>query len=456
MTRTKLNWQKPHGKKLIAVDKALKAYEKAVHQINASNLNPQAVAKMMELKNALSDWCIWKNATGKGWRNSERNRDHAVEELWLTVFGYADVHYEFRHQVPQKKLKELLKAQKTAALRLLFGYELNLKFSINASKTLKAIRAKSGFKASIIGAKTVKNTYDSGGCIARDTRKAYKKTKIIVAQLPKPDKNTRLTRAGSNDFKNYMKTCIPIDILGDAFLDDVCCEIFNDTLSGVLQAMAPFWGCAKNGVKAVNSWRKSAMALYYRNNIKENAIYFDTSLTSTDAALNSLSKELNRMMTHNLRMAGLFTTAATAQGASIFLDGGITTGPAIEAVRAVASMMEKIYILGRGIREMVGVNMILKDPEKLDDRIFTTCPLLGCYFLRCTEISSFICLKNFGKANWQKEVERHKKAIDKVRETAGEIMLNSFFAIDGLFEYAAQPNVRHQWKMEQYTIQRLL
>ncbi len=126
---------------------------------------------------------------------------------------------------------------------------------------------------------------------------------------------------------------------------------------------------------------------------------------------------------------------AAAFGAKTALaaaDLGSVSQIAVGLVKAFAEVIFKVTLLAVEFSATKEANKLLEE-GKLDIRLFETYPLLGCYFLRCADLSTIIPIDCFGMPGWMDAIERmKKKGYDDIRESAEDFIKKSPWQIAGM------------------------
>jgi len=393
---------KPRSKYLTAIDKALLQFH-----------TTKTKSDLDKLKLALHQWKLergYSSGAGKpAWLTDERNRNRAVEQLDLQVFGYqgaidtsalADLaelpFYGVESWVDDFRAKQAMKQAREDALCDLFqGKDMALK---KASMAIAAELLKR--KIATAKAEAAKTAQATSGAAKSAVRAALQPTiqqaEQIVIQLIE-------SILGSfppdvvREVMQYLSTLVP------QFVFEVAHSIL------------PYISCGVSGGMAIVS---SGQAIYNEYKWIRATGHMD-SFAGGDpyAAANSVRRIIERERNQAARLAGLYGADATVKASSIVMDAASLGIPTVSAVmtplsgfaRALAQVSLQIFLLGRDIYEKQQANKLLGQSTslRLSASLFDACPVLGCYFVACSNTSNLInfIVEDIGSPGWQFDVE---------------------------------------------------
>lgn len=383
MEKTKLGAMKPRSTRLKRIDKALKE----AHLL-------KSVRSYNELRSAINDWCRWK----QDWKASERNKDHIVEILRIQAFAPGLPTAMTREE--EQAWAEVLKSRKLVLQRHFTGKRVKLKLT-----------------GALSGAKDVATSVKSA-------HSSFKKVYDGAKQgFPAPDKVSlgAAKTAAENFVKDDLLNLKPEDLL---HLGDI------PGIQDLATDFVPVLNLVIGGVKVIKKWADVAAAAHKRYQTEDRAYVIEKG--DPAHAFNALVRMLKRDTKSKAIKAGSETAKFGGQLAGTFADGGAVTGPVIAAVNAAATLAHTLFLLGREIKESRKANKLLADPANLDFRIFEAYPLLGCYLIRCADLSDIIAMSTaqFGSGGWMDEIEKLKKSyIDPMIKSCDTFIDNSMFHI---------------------------
>lgn len=201
----------------------------------------------------------------------------------------------------------------------------------------------------------------------------------------------------------------------------------------------PVIGLIKDIGGTVAGWGKVLWAAH-KESLMEGRGHVLAKGGSAQAAFTALRTILDRETSQAIVSASITSTSLAGKVGGAMLDGGVVSGPATAAAKGLATLTQKLYVLGREYRETKLANALLADPSKLDLSLFEVYPLLGAYMLCCSTLSDVVNLTSmsFGASAWMDDVEFAKRAhIDPIRTKCAALIGASPFVIEGLTPYAS-------------------
>ena len=194
---------------------------------------------------------------------------------------------------------------------------------------------------------------------------------------------------------------------------------------------APVIGHIKSGVSAIGDWIDVGVNFYQKSSISRCSYTIDVGVP--DAAFKALEKLLQRETDNAAISATISSTAFITKTGLFFADGGAISGPVVGAVEALAEIAHKLCLLGMEYRATRDLNNLLKDPNKLDIKVFETYPLLGCYVLNCATLSDIIPIDCFAQPGWTEYIVRLKKgSLDHIIAQSRKLIDKSPWEIQGM------------------------
>lgn len=376
---------------LKAVDNALKAYEDAEKNSTGSILKEKKA-----LRDALT---TWQNAKGD-WRSNARNNLKAVEKLDAElgmVFGGAgglNSRGELMMDSDEVKARKAVADAIKQNTRMMFqGRKLTPKNSKTLADIGSVSHAMSNFKTAAQGVRS-------------------------AAQ-----------GAAQQNLQQQVQSllCSLFGETGAAHAQEALGPVFNQFLVNV----TPFVGAISSGAKAITKWGQAAWGLYKKSNILDGAGSFMPG--DPYAAFEAIVRIQQREINAYAREAGVYTVAATAKVAFAAADFGAVSGAVVGAVESFAILVQTIYLFARDWNEMNEANELLLAGQ-FDFRLFTTCPLLGCYLISCSDTSAIINLAvgDYGRSGWKFDVEAMCKKAQPAVDKARQVVQGSRFEIVGL------------------------
>ena len=90
----------------------------------------------------------------------------------------------------------------------------------------------------------------------------------------------------------------------------------------------------------------------------------------------------------------------------------------------MASLMQLIYEIGRDYQEKKAINKIITSGQPLDHRVFDVCPLLGAYYIVCTNTSDVLdfMIEDIGSDEWLNDIEDSAKKLKNIMGPARKVI----------------------------------
>ncbi|MBL8209694.1 MAG: hypothetical protein JNK87_03230 [Bryobacterales bacterium] len=413
--------RKPRSKYLRAIDNRLREYHKAP--------SPAALGKV---KLALHHWKMSKGydapAGRPAWMLSDRNRSRAVETLDRQVFGMpetipsvladlAELPFYGLEAFAEADAKQVLKDARREALQELFqGKQVVIRktdMALAASKIKRHLdKAKAeGSKAASAAAALA--TAPARAALARATEEYRKQAEEIAQQLI-----------------DILLSPFPVEVVKEIIA--AIAELIPSFVAELAAALAPYLGVATAGVQAIRQTGNAIVAEYKWLTSEQHLVGFGKG--DPIAAARAVREMVDRELTTALRLASLHTTDAFVKTAGHIADAATFGAPTVSTVvsplsgmaKAIGVMAVTIHLLGRDFLEKRRANKLLSDAAnvRLTPELFTTCPLLGCYFVACSNTSDIInfLTEDIGAVGWQLDVEtmvtKHVQPIIKLAREA--------------------------------------
>jgi hypothetical protein len=208
-------------------------------------------------------------------------------------------------------------------------------------------------------------------------------------------------------------------------------ELVLEIVAEVSLSAAPVIGHIKSGVSAIGDWIDVGVNYYHKYSVSQCKYTIETGVP--EAAFQALEKLLQRETDAAAVSATIAGSAFVAKTGLFFADVGAISGPVVGAVEALASLAQKLCLLGQEYRATRDLNLLLQDPNNLDIRVFETYPLMGCYLLNCATLSDIIPLDCFAKPGWMSYIERLKRgSLDKILAQSTKLIDKSPWEIQGM------------------------
>jgi len=352
-------------------------------------------------KKAMEIWIGEHNRKNKDWHRSVRNSDGAVEALYkeLRIMGSNVAYKNITEEMDDKLAKaHIRREQRLAKEKLFTGKELQFKSSFWGVTQRKS-------KAKV------------------DTLKAASKT---VAGL---GSKAKAAYGIAKDIETIIQAIT--SSLEPAEASKLITMVFGQSAANFALEAAPIIGVASSGAKMVKDWVGVAIIVKDRNNIESRRV--DIRMGDPSAALDSIIQILDRDLKKQVADGAIHTAAFTAKGIGVIADGGVATGTVVGAIESIASLLNTLVDVAIDVRQKTAGNKLLV-AKNFDVSMFSTCPILGCYYIVIQDDSTIMDfdIENMGKSNWQMEARRLKIAIRPVVTKATKLIAKSRLEIPGM------------------------
>ncbi len=385
MKATRLGAGHPRSPKLKKIDSALKAYGKG----------PSARGQK-DIRLALMDWMLWKGE----WKSSTRNRQHIIEELKTNAFSGFPVPLSAEER---EGIEYILQAR-DRKLKRLFA---NRKLTLRRVKSVQEVRAQ---HKSLKEAKE-QLTGESSGSGASNADVGGPGGGSAVSQAVESMVREMFDGEAIGVVRSHLMSVVGADLIAD---------------------MIPVVAQISGGAKAVKSWGTAARTAWTRHNVSQGAY----ALSGQDpvAAFDAVKVLLRRQITAESAEAGIVTAGFLVNLGAI-ADFGVISGPTSAAAKTLAQVAHKVFLLGREYKEARSANRVMAGPGALDFQVFATNPLVGCYMIRCSDLSDIIntAALDFGRSDMVANIESLKlNQIDPLRTLAERYIKESIYEIKGM------------------------
>ena len=378
----------PRSEHLKALDEAIKGGE----------------SNKAQIKEKLDRWIFDQARQGKKWFKSVRNKDRAVTKLHRLFY---DV---MRNPTPEQieAIKYISRMQALALQKQFMSTQIQFK-----SNTL--IGMKQGASSKLDKVKNFKSVVDGGRAI-------FGGVKEIKGAVTPPGGDGALTKAIKDMVTELCPGLDPNKIMANLGLTNV--QKFASDI-------APFLTHAKAGVQVVSKWAAVAKTGWQRYGVTS-AI---PAVREGDPAAGLKAVHALLVQTHKEEVARATTSTVAFAGklAGAFADGGGLTGPIIGLLETLAEIFQTIVEYVRDYKEMQKINELLRVGAFNMD-LFTTSPLLGCYFVLVQDHSTIInyALADFGQENWMVDIESLRGEIDPLLTAARRLVHASKLELMGV------------------------
>ncbi|HEY5329629.1 MAG TPA: hypothetical protein VIJ79_07075 [Acidobacteriaceae bacterium] len=169
-------------------------------------------------------------------------------------------------------------------------------------------------------------------------------------------------------------------------------------------SLIPFKGVITAGGKALVNGIKAAVDVYraYDMGTHQHVLADGT----PQLAFQSMMQILDREKTKHLATAAQSLLQAGAAAVSQVFDPTHISQTVISGAFAFASLVQRIYQIGRDFFERSVANMLMATPADIGPTIVASHPILGCYLLIAADKSTLISFfGSFGNRGWMDEVE---------------------------------------------------
>ena len=418
---------KPRSKYLKSIDKSLERYQKT-----------KSDSDLKKLKLALHHWKMSKGFPD--WKTSERNRNKAVETLDLQLFGMRDAKavgvladlaelpfYGIELWAEDAARQALKQARQEALTELLYGKKIAFK---------KSELAKTGYFLKSKISKIRKGAQEAQQAATAAVTDPIKHAAWeAVGPLREPAQ--RAVQAMLNEVLSAFPVAVAEEVM--KFL----AGLIPDFIGELAASVAPYLSIATSGAKALKNTGSAVVKEYQWVKATEHAGAFGGG--DPVAAAQALLRMIERARNQNLRLAGIYATDATVKAASVAADAAAFGAPTVSAVvtplqgmaTALAVLSLQVFLLARDIHEMRRANKALAvlPLPKLSATMFDKCPIIGCYYIACSNTSDIInmCVDDMGATGWMLDVEvMVKNHISPMIGYARDAISSSRLEVSGL------------------------
>jgi len=379
---TKLGLTKPRSSKLKKVDLALEQYDLLRTKKQVSFL--------------IREFNTWKLSKGVEWEESKRNHKNMVTDMEtmlnknLILLSPMDAILE-----EQRALLHNLFRERKLHSRSLFGLKNKKKGEV-VFKLKRISDGASAAKDAIKGS----SSSDEGGMKAA--------VLSLVSEL--------FNNAGT---------------IGE-IQEEIAAELGAGFLADLIAEMLPYAGVVRSGYNLIDNWKKTAKNAYAKH--KVNKVEYVAKAGDPHKAVLAIEQCLERQVNHYLVKAGRSTVSFTAKVTVHATGAGGIGDPIIGAVSAMASLVQLIYEIGRDYQEKKAINKIITSGQVLDHRVFDVCPLLGAYYIVCTNTSDVLDILNedIGKEQWLNDVEDLAKKLETIKKSARKVIDKHRYYFDNM------------------------
>lgn len=384
MRGTKLGLTKPRSKMLKQVDLALEQYDLLRTKKQSSYLR--------------TCFNTWKLSKGVEWEESKRNNKNMVTDL-DKMLSQSDLLLSPMDVIleEQRALLQNLFRERKLHSRSLFGLKTKKKAQI-AFKLQRIADGATAAKDAISGAA-------SGGSDEGSMKAAVLS---LVSEL----------------FNNIG----PIAEIQE----EIAAELGAGFLSEMIAEMVPYAGVLRSGYNVIDNWKKTAKNAYANHKVNK---YEDVAKAGDPRkAVLAIEQCLERQVNHYLTKASRSTISFSAKIAVHATGAGGIGDPLIGGVSAMASLVQLIYEIGRDYQEKRAINKIINSGQPLNHRVFDVCPLLGAYYIVCTNTSDILDILNedIGSADWLNDVEDLAKKLEKIKKPARKVIDKHRYYFDNM------------------------
>lgn len=321
------------------------------------------------LRLALTAWMDSKGIAG-AWTRDERNKKGAVSELWdqLHASKEATEDENAALAVLENNRKEFLVALFTdARLESHFFKEVGVKV-LELAASLPTVREQSKNVSSVSAMAHAGAAQKLGA--GAFTGKLYTSA---WSQVSSAFEGTDFADILHNpEFIAEMRTAIGVSL--------------EDLSTGMVAGA----GLIKSGGETLWAAYKTGKSSYTAYKLTEHK----TGIAMGDPmqAFTALQEVIDREIAQNALILATHAAETGAKAGGMFADLGVVTTAAVGLAGTIARMLISLGSMARDWKERYRANQLLQDPGSLDARLFTACPILGCYFLCCADTSTIVSL----------------------------------------------------------------
>lgn len=422
---------KLRSRELKAVDSALKKY----HLMKQKQ-------DLEVIKRAL---ILWKMAKGfDRWRSSPRNLRKGIETLDLQLFGFRDAnaqsvlndlaelpYFGIESWAGEEAAKNAMKnAREEALVELFCGKELivdKCKIATIGYFIKRRINKIRGQAAKAGGAAVGDATEPA----VNAAKEAIKETKVYA-----------LAREGVQQVIDEVLSEFPVEIVQEAM--KTLAELVPDFIGEVAASVTPYIGVGISGSKSIRHVVQGAKTQYKLSMAREHT-QKGFGQGNPLAAAQALERIIQRERNRHSELAALFGSDTVVKGAGLACDAlsfgaptvSLIVTPTSGVIAGLAALSLAIFQIAQNIKEMREGNKILahQGTVKLSHELFNACPILGCYFIACSNTSDIInfLVDDIGVPGWNLDVEvMARNHIHPMVGYARDTIQASPFAIEGL------------------------
>ncbi|MBX3437640.1 MAG: hypothetical protein KF861_09130 [Planctomycetaceae bacterium] len=198
-----------------------------------------------------------------------------------------------------------------------------------------------------------------------------------------------------------------------------------------LVGMVPVFGLIFDGLKTAWEWKVYAGLVNDKGQFPGFLAGCSGDAGDIRAAISAVQAYLEKRIASQLALAGIQSAGFVAKLGTFFADGGTASNAAITGVKAALNMLVKLQFAYDEYREMKAAQLLLNTP---DARIFSACPLLGCYMVTACDHSDLLNMfdgrRELSKY-WQFEAMYYVAEINKLRDMARSYISNSYVELIG-------------------------
>lgn len=312
-----------------------------------------------------------------------------VEAGSLATDEFNKHHFEWIRTMPPKELMDLLNSHRKQNLRNLFhSAEIRFKSGISTAETTRLQLESRDIR---------RNAERTSG---RGSHDSQEKHGFVVRMLE------TATGVGASDLKAILPSVLDPSILSN---------------------IAPFVGIVRAGERLIQHIRDfyGTALQRYRSIRAVAALHGGDARAAGEAVKKMLQKALVAGALDIGRTASQFTVGL----ASACIDGGMV----VNLIASVQKLIQRLVLIGLDISERDAAMTYLRNGQ-FDRGVFEKSPLLGCYYLTCSNTSDIVGLLAApgGDEDWMSKVEKSKKYIDPLLASAREQIQKSRLEVVGI------------------------
>lgn len=369
---------------LKAIDAALNRYQTSKSPADLDALRKAIVA--------------WMQKEGPGWKSSQRNKFHAVDDLYREAMGIP---------APSRTGAEV------------YGFSL-----VRAeSRTIvdDIFRGKSlTWKPGFLAVKLANNKWGARGNTAS----------VAADSVEVAGKAGQAMKMAQDIFHSI----VPSGSSGE--VSSLLAREMPSFMNEFAASMVPFAGVIVTGGSAVYSGIKTAYDQYC---VSWGRMHVARTLSTDEpaAAFNALVRILERERNADAFSASVSGTAFVGKLAGVLADGGTATNAAIGLAASAAKLMNIVRVIVRDVLEKNEANRRMQRGG-VNGEIFDVCPIVGAYLILCVPTSVMVntVFDRVGEHGWRGDVERAvKRHIVPLQNEARRMIDAGRFEIVGLKNY---------------------